>query len=141
MIVCSVGLSFSGCAIFVPVIDSYKSIGVQRSDRERLLNKELVAFNQARFWGPKGNTLQYVDEKAQEVMIDYLREQKEEKIVESQVDFVTFQEDAYEAKVSARVKFYRVPYYVVEEREESQSWVFSLSDGWKIRSIETVHES
>ncbi len=125
----------SGC-ILVPFIDSYKSIGVQRGDRERLLQEELVQFNRARFWGEKSQALQFTKPESRKEIQKLLRSQKDERIVESEVEFIDFIDEGYEANVSTMVKYYRVPYYVVEDRIENQGWAFTHASGWKLQSIE-----
>ncbi|MCB0328153.1 MAG: hypothetical protein KDD70_00780 [Bdellovibrionales bacterium] len=128
-------LTCNGC-ILVPFINSAKQSGLLRSDRERLLQEEVTKFHRVRFWGKSMQALGFASDEGRESVGDFLRAHSEgEKVVESAIDFVDFQEDAYRAEVAARIKYYRVPYYVVEERIENQNWAFSVASGWKITDV------
>ncbi|MCI5064746.1 hypothetical protein MRY87_03360, partial [bacterium] len=117
--------SLPGC-ILVPFINSAKQSGLMREDRERLLQEEVTKFHRVRFWGKPMQALAFASREGRGEVEDFLRaHSKNEKVVESEVELIDYAEDAYEAIVSARVKYYRIPYYIVEERIEKQDWTFS----------------
>lgn len=125
-------LLLSGC-FMAPFIGAFKQAGVTRSDREALLPKEVKRFNDALFWGNSGPIMSMVDESAREEIGNQVAEASDvERVVESKVLKVSYDEDAYEADVQVKVRFYRVPYYMVRDRVEHQRWKFSFNDGWQI---------
>ncbi len=128
-------MSLSGC-ILVPFIDSARQSGFRESDRQRLLQEQVVKFNRARMWGKPTQTLAFAEPESQATLRAFLNKHgRDERVVESEVESIEFSADAYAAVVNSRVRYYRVPYYVVEERHENQEWSFSLSDGWKIKDV------
>ncbi|NBW39918.1 hypothetical protein EBR25_02835 [bacterium] len=129
-------VSLTGC-IFVPFIDSARQSGLLQSDRQRLLQEEVVRFNRVRMWGKQLQALSFAEPDSQATIRQFLVQHgKDERVVESEIESIEFSPDAYAAIVNSRVRYYRVPYYVVEERQENQEWSFSLSGGWKIKDVE-----
>jgi hypothetical protein len=132
----SVVLCLQGC-ILVPFINSAKQSGLLQSDREGLLEKDVERFHRIRFWGKTMKALSYTNREHRDQVRDYLRAHSDdEKVVESEIEFIDFFEESYKAEVLVQVKYYRVPYYVVEERIEKQQWEFSVGSGWKVNDIE-----
>jgi hypothetical protein len=116
-----------------PFIGSFKQAGVTQSDREALLPREVKRFNDALFWGNSGPIMAMVDEAAREEIGNQVAEAADvERVVESKVLKVNYANDAYEADVKLKVRFYRVPFYIVQDRVEHQRWKFSFHDGWQI---------
>lgn len=129
-------LSQSGC-ILVPFIDSFKESGVTRADRERLLQQTVSDFQRERFWGNGGGALSFAEGTSREELREIIRDsRRSEKIVESEIEFIDFDKDAYKAQVDVIVKYYVVPQYVVQERIENQQWRFSFTDGWRFHALE-----
>lgn len=132
MAVCAVGITLSGC-ILVPFVQAFKKSGVAENDRMALLPGEVKKFSEGLQWGNKMQALTVVTDEARPVVSEQLREVGEdERVVELKIDDVAWSESAYKAKVSVKVKYFRVPFYVVKTRIEEQSWRFSLADGWKL---------
>jgi len=128
----------SGC-ILVPAIDSMSELGVRRSDRERLLAQDVKKFNEALYWGSPLEALKFAADDARVDIQNHIAARRsDERIVENKIHAVKFLDDgAYEADVEVLVKYYRVPFYTVQERNEKQSWEFSLAGGWKLKAWQT----
>lgn len=127
-----------GCVI-APVIDAYSQIGLSRGDRERLLTKQVKAFNEKLYWGKPAEAMQYVKDAERGKAAGELKAITEGvRIVESQIDGIEYDESSYKAAVTVLVKSYKVPYFVVTDRKERQHWEFSFSNGWEFVSIEEV---
>lgn len=130
--------SFSGC-LLIPAIQGFSDLGVTEGDRSRLLSEQLQEFHEALYWGSAQQALRYVvPESREKLSRDLQRVGKEERIVDSKVDFVTFSPNAFEADVNITVRYYRVPYYVITERLEKQGWLFKVPGGWMLESRELV---
>ncbi len=130
---------FSGCAIVTPFVATYKEMGVSAADRERLLREKVEAFNRAVYWGrPEEAVALAKDESKQELKRLLRSRRRKEKIVETKLDFVDMLDDAYKADVEVLVRYYKVPYYVVTDRIEKQSWEFSFTSGWEYVTQETL---
>lgn len=137
---CAVVLSvhLSGC-VFVPFLQAFKEAGATEEDRMALLDQEVRRFNSAVVWGNRTDAMSFVaTESRAKVQKTLKTKDEDERIVDSKVDNVEWGEGAREATVSLKVKFYRVPVYVVNTRSEQQRWTFSHADGWKItdRSVD-----
>jgi len=138
LVVFLLSLFLSGC-VLVPWIDSYKKIGVSEGDRQRLLQERVLEFQRAVYWGRPEAALAFVDPEVRDDLWRVIRARGDrEKIVDSKVEFVKFEENSYSAEVDVAVKYYRVPYYVVQERVERQQWNFTISDGWRYSAMELV---
>ncbi|MCB0334416.1 MAG: hypothetical protein KDD55_13005 [Bdellovibrionales bacterium] len=125
--------------MLAPLIQSYKQIGVSESDRQQLLQDSVKDFQRALYWGQAGEAVALTEEASQEELRKLIRtSRKSEKIVESKVDYVEFGDESMDAEVEVVVKYYKVPFYVVNERTERQKWNFSYSSGWKYVSREIV---
>lgn len=137
-LVCAV--SFSGC-VLAPAIDSFRRAGVMEDDRRALLPKRVQRFYEALYWGKPTEALSFVTDEGREQVRRALKQRKEERVVESELADVRFQNEAYEAHVEVVIRYYKVPYYVVEERREKQLWKFGLADGWKLATSALPHEA
>lgn len=136
ILVCT--LVLNGC-VLVPFIDSYKKMGVSKTDRMALLEEQLKGYHSALADRRGGRALGYIHDEQRDQFRSVLREiQKKERIVDSEVDFVDFDEDAYEATAEVSIRSYQVPYYIVNERFEKETWKFSLASGWKLYSREVI---
>lgn len=125
-----------GC-ILVPAIDSVKRLGVTAGDRERLLNQEIKKFQEVLFWGNPQEVMAFASEEAQPSLREYLKQfGHDQRVVESKVKSIDFADDSYSANVEVGIKYYRVPFYMVNERFENQKWKFSMAGGWKLVSLQ-----
>ena len=126
----------SGC-ILAPAIESFKRAGVTEGDRQRILSENVEKFDQARFWGQSQKALAYCTPEGQPILAKILRKSKsEEKIVDTSIDNIEFLDSSYKAVVDVKVRSYKIPVYVVGDRIERQTWVFSMSDGWRLENVE-----
>jgi hypothetical protein len=127
----------SGC-VLVPFVNAFKQTGVAEGDRMALLAPEVKKFSDGISWGNKSVALGVVADQSRDAVAQQLRGLGEdERVWECKVDDVAWSENAYKAKVTVKVKYYKVPFYVVKTRLEQQNWEFSLGQGWKLvdRSI------
>ncbi len=121
----------NSCVALAPVMETYRQMGVSEADRMQLLEQRVREFHDSIYWGRPHTALQLSDESARPDLRRRVRDRRrKEKLVDSKVDFVEFDDDAYEAKVDVLIRFYRVPNYVVKERVETQDWRFSTVSGW-----------
>ena len=131
-------LAISSC-VLVPVIDSVKKAGLTEGDRQALLGKRVKAFHESLYWGSTDDALLFVEDESKEDVAQKLDGIGDsEKVIETKVKTVNFEDNSFTAKVSLTVRSYKVPYYVVNDRHEKQTWIFSLTDGWKLKSLEVV---
>lgn len=127
-----------GC-ILAPVIDGFSDLGTTNGDRQALLGKRVKQFNEALYWGIPTRALALATVENRGKLMDQLRSNSEsEKIVETKVAFMDFNEDATSADVDVKVKFYRIPYYMVTERTERQKWEFFARSGWLLSARDLV---
>lgn len=141
-IVSLVAISFflNGC-LLVPFIDSFKESGIQESDRVRLFDKQIRQYKYALMDGRSGGMLKFVQrEQFPEMRKTYRDMFNGQKIVDSKVDYVDFEDESHIAKVDLEVSYFRVPQYVVQSRIESQTWKFEVGTGWKLESIDEMGE-
>lgn len=132
IVVVTAALLLQGCFL-APAIDSFNKLGVTQGDREALLPQHMRRFQDALYWGDPQKALIYVQPAARPKISTQLRTRDdEERIVESRVDQVNFENDSYKASVEVTVKYYKVPFYVVTKRRESQEWDFDVTNGWQL---------
>lgn len=130
-----------GCFL-APAIDSFNKLGVTESDRKALLGERIHRFRDALYWGEPGEAIAFVLPQSRQMLEPAFRRiRKEEKIVDSRLESVEFLENGYKADVEMIVKYYRVPYYVVNERTEKQVWEFNMSDGWLLSERKEARSS
>lgn len=127
-----------GCFL-APAIDSFNKLGVTESDRMALLPQQVKKFQEAVYWGSSAQILAFTTDESRAAIAAQLRNRsEEERVVESKITDMQFRDDASAAQVHVRVKFFRVPYYVINDRIERQEWSFSVSGGWRIVSREIL---
>lgn len=126
-------LSVNAC-VLLPVIEAVKKSGATESDRMALLSQDIKQFTDYLSWADKVGASQFVaDEARAEIMKQYSDIGQSERIIESQLNDVRWEDSAHVAKVALRVKYFKVPFYVVNIRTENQEWVFAMSTGWKLK--------
>ncbi|MGI6524882.1 MAG: hypothetical protein ACOX2O_06265 [Bdellovibrionota bacterium] len=127
----------SGC-VLVPFISGFRELGATADSRQELLNKTIKNFQVAIKSSNITAALSFIDKdnkELREAIRDEMRRTKDkEKIVDSRLDFVEYDDDSYHADVEIRTKFFKVPYYVVMERLEKEKWEFFVRKGWQLTS-------
>ena len=127
--------SLSSC-IFVPAIDSYKKLGLSKSDRERILGKDVKDFTEALYWNHKTEAMQKISEdNLVEVEKELEKYNEETKVVDNKVDSIKFDSESRSATVFVKVRYFKVPFYTVVDRKDISKWTFTLSNGWKLHSL------
>lgn len=135
----TLSLLFSGC-ILVPFLQAFKETGATPADRRALLEPETKKFSDAMLMGRKMRALSLVLPESRDEISQQIKDIGEgERVVEAKVDDIQWDPDAWKATVFIKIKYYKVPYYIVESRMDEQHWEFSMSDGWKLRDM-TVAE-
>lgn len=125
----------SSC-ILAPAIDSFRRAGVTESDRQRLLGERLKDFHDSLYWGDPEMALAYAEPEEREKMRPAVEAMSTaEKVVESKILSTQFSDSAYDAHVRVKVRSYKVPFYIVNERIDEQDWKFGLSDGWLLVAL------
>ena len=128
----------SGCVILAPIIQGFKETGVAEGDRQVLLSKDVKKFHEARYWGGS-DALAYISEdKRVEIAQAIHKIQKDERMVDTVVDGSTFEKNSFKASVDVVIRYYKIPYYVVNSRTERQNWEFQVGSGWRLVSLEAV---
>ena len=134
-----ISAGLSSCQLVAGQIDSFKQLGVAKGDRENLLGQQIKKFYEKLYWNNPRGALEYVADDRRETIAREMRGiGQQERIVEYRIEFVEFSNDSYAADAEVAVRYYRVPYYAVNERVEKQRWDFSLTDGWRLVSREVV---
>lgn len=127
-------LSTSGCFL-APFISGFQELGATPSGRQQLLTDGVKKYTEALFWGNPSKALTLVDEPIREqVAADIKSFSSSKRMVESKVIDISFEDSSYRAVVNVQLKYYEVPVYVVKDQVEQQEWMFSFSEGWKLKS-------
>ena len=136
-VVTLVVVGLSGC-LLVPIVDGVKQIGVTKSDRMALLPEQVARFNNAMYWGRSQDALTFALPESRAELTKAMKESSkyQERIVETKVDHIEFDDEGTNATVEVTVRAFRVPIYVVNDSAKQQRWVFSLTDGWKLAGID-----
>lgn len=131
-------LVLPGCFL-APTMDSISRAGLTPGDREALLPERIKKYGDSLYWGNPNQALAFVDPGAKEKILDELRSRSpDEKIVETKVLIMDFNEDAFVANVDVLIRSYKVPFYIVNERKERQVWNFSFTKGWRLASSDLI---
>jgi len=130
----------SGCFI-IPFVQAFKETGATEGDRMALLEPEARKFADAMVLGNKKLAMTVVMPESRSSISKLIRDRnEEERVVESKLDDVQYSEAARKATVTLKVRYYKVPFYVVKMRIEEQHWEFTMSDGWKLRDMAELDE-
>lgn len=133
-------VTFSGCFI-IPFVQAFKETGATEGDRMALLEPEARKFADAMVLGNKQLAMTVVMPESRTTISKQIRgRNEEERVVESKLDDVQYTEAARKATVTLKVRYYKVPFYIVKSRLEEQHWEFSMSDGWKLRDMAGIEE-
>jgi hypothetical protein len=101
-----------------------------------LLNKEIERFQVARFWQDMSTALSHVKENERANVKKYFLEKfSSARVVSHKIMDVEFTTDAFEASVEVQTRLYEPASPQVVTQNEIQEWIFSLSDGWKVRLL------
>jgi hypothetical protein len=121
-----------------PLIDSFHKSGLNADARKDLFPKTFKAFYNEVVGSRFLNFDEFLVEEHQFKLVKQLREsRKVEKIVGGKLDFVDFNKAANKAVADVIVEYYKVPTYIVNERIERQTWIFTgPNTGWQLKSIE-----
>ncbi len=124
-----------GC-IFAPLLDSISKTGVRKTDRQAILSEQAARFHDALYWGNVNDTLSFVVPEKRSHLEPILKGfTKNRRVIDAKAEDLDFSEDSYSAVVSVRLRSYKIPYYVVEDKIQIEKWVFSLSDNWMLEDI------
>lgn len=117
---------------------------IAAGDREKavMLNQTLATFQKASYWGAVDEASVMVAKEALPRFMEQAhKDQRKQKLVSIKTDSVTFGQDMSQADVMVRVKYFKIPSYVVQTRVEKQLWAFErLSGGWKFFDRAVVTE-
>lgn len=120
-------------------VGKFDSIFAGSDERSVMLSQRLDKFHRAVYWGSVNEVTEYVMPDKQLTFISDLKKQrKEQQFVDFEVSQVDFTDpEKNNADVEVKVRFFKVPTYVVETRREIQHWEFDRFDGgWKLRDVE-----
>ena len=123
----------TGCPL-VPFIDSFKKMGATEVDRKNMLKKTVDSFHNKVLAGEFMHISDFIlPESKDEVILGLRKNRKTEKIVETNIDLIDFDEDAKNAEVEVIVRYYKIPYFIVLDRIEKQEWTFvGVRSHWKL---------
>ncbi len=125
--------STTGC-IFMPIINGFREMGATADSRRELLQKKIRAFNLAIKDSDMSLAMACIDrddEEFRERVRNEIRKSKsKEKIVDAEIEYVEFDDDTYKADVEVRIKYYNVPFFVVNEKIEKTKWEFYSREWW-----------
>jgi hypothetical protein len=133
-------LFLSSCMILAPIISSFKETGATQSDREMLFQKAIKEFHTLEATRNPEQAAVFAKSENKMAMANTFRERSlSERIVESTIGLLEYQDEARKAFVTVNKKYFRVPQYMVKERREKETWEFISSlEGWRIASIELI---
>lgn len=132
------GFFLQGCFL-ASAIESIRQSGVTKDGRMSLLKQDMKKFSEALHWGDPQAAMYYVTEEGKQGVAESLEDlQGDVRVVESKVHNVQFDEDAFQANVKVSIKFYKIPFYVVNDLKQDQVWKFSHSGGWLLDSTHST---
>lgn len=133
-------LFLSSCMILAPIISSFKDTGATQGDREMLFQKAIKEFHSLEATRNPEQAAVFAKSENKMAMANNFRDKSHtERIVESTIGLLEFQDEARKALVTVNKKYFRVPQYMVKERREKETWEFvSALEGWRISSIELI---
>lgn len=108
--------------------------------RRELLSKSLTAFNSDVQWGDFRAASQLVAPQAKQEFENLARQRKQkEKGVDFEVENISENNNGFQAEVDVRMRYFRIPHYVVESRVERQYWEFErFQGGWMYYGARTI---
>lgn len=115
-------LSFQGC-ILVPFFNAYNEAGLTPETRKGKFPKQLRLFTNNLAMSSSINLAKFIHPQNRREVMAKLN-QPDRKIVDVQVNYVDFNEDATEANVDLTIKGYKVPFYVVKETVQHSKWKY-----------------
>jgi hypothetical protein len=138
----TLAIYITSCAMAVPFIQAFKSMGITPADRKAKFEPVFKKFTQALYWGNAQEALSYASDDAKPALLEVARRiaSGKERITETKMLLADFSEYGSEVTVNVMIKSYRVPVYVVVERQESQKWEYSTTDSWQLIDIKEVKE-
>lgn len=133
--------TLSSC-IFVPLFEGVKKVGITKSDREALLPDKIKEFHELIYWNKMTDAVGYIQGNSRQEQARALKKDvKDYHVVDSKVDFISYNDDSTSAKVDIIVRRYKIPYYIVEEITQEETWEFSTVDGWLFVSKKNIPKS
>lgn len=144
ILVLALMLSTSGC-ILMPFINGFREIGATADSRRELLQKRIKAYNLAMRGGDMTLAVSCVEkdnqELREEIKAEIRKSKSKEKVVDNEIEYVEFDDDVYKADIEVKIRYYNVPFYVVNEKIEKTKWEFHSSEWWlKSREISFPEE-
>ncbi len=122
-------LAFTGCTTM-----SYVESAIAGPRKKRdLLVKDVESFHQHLYWGSPDLAANHVTPEERSSFISKHRKRREkERFVDMEVESIEAQEEPWDADVFVRVRYFRIPTYIVETRRERERWQFNrFSGGWE----------
>jgi hypothetical protein len=137
LLVC-LSVFLSGC-IFAPILSSINESGVTEKGRQFSFNQSVKEFNSALFWQnyPKAQRFALTDSDL-DIKSSLTGGDKNARVVEVKVEDVNFIEDSYTAEVSLALRIQEYETMIVAPKSQKQTWVYSLEDGWKIKTLSAL---
>jgi hypothetical protein len=127
-------LLVSGC-VLAPAIDAFSNLGVTSRDRTNLLERDVKNFHSSLYWNRYEDAFAYLAEDNREKLINELRTKRDnERVVDNRLDFVSFSQDFYEAKVEMIIRYHHLSTNLVQERREAQLWRWQ-NNRWRLVSV------
>lgn len=129
---CILLTSLSGC-ILVPAVDSARKAGLTKLGRQEALESRLREFHNALFWGRFNSAVAFATPENESVLRNQFRNnQGKRRVVDSKVEYINFDEDAYKADVEMELRYHNLATNIVTPARKFEEWQFSVSDGWRI---------
>ncbi len=127
-------LLVSGCS----TLSSLDHITMGKSSREAELQLAVDHFCKAYYWGSTGELAQYVEDGAwRDFATKFNQHRKGERLVDLQVENVDFDDNSRSAQVDIKVRYFKEPTYLVQQRVDKQTWNFHrLDGGWRFHKLD-----
>lgn len=138
VIVLLLSLLLSGC-VLAPLMSGINESGMTENGRQFSLNRSVKEFSSALFWQnySKAQRFALVDGDLN-VKQSLTGGASNARVVEAKVEDVYFTEDSYKAEVSMSLRVQDYDTMIVAPKNQKQSWVYSMEDGWKLKSLSAL---
>lgn len=127
--------------VFLTSCSSIVNVSSSSSGRQENLNDIVQKFHKDLYWKAYNKLADNISANYREKYINMVSKScKSERVIEIEVENIDFFEDSKKAHVLIKIKSFKEPRYMVEDRREKETWSFiSLDGGWLLESVESAH--
>jgi hypothetical protein len=117
---------------------SIENLFVSSKGQAKQLPEVIKLFNHNLYWGSLEQAAEYIVPENRSQFVRNAKSKREtEKLVDLEIGYIDFSDNNDSATVDIKVKYYRVPNYIIETRYDQQRWSFSrYSGGWLLENYQ-----